>query len=173
MNILLTGSTSPIGKVLLNHLSDFHTVTEISRTNGWNLNNLERQHSLIELTEINDVFINLAHVGFLQGILLEKSLAKINISFTSLITQFPWSFMKAFNNADYISQKLFLEYVHKEVKNNALISISKYGNSDNGIPSVTNTQLCNAVDDVIEGRSILPTRIEVSNGIGELSLSFF
>ena len=168
MNILLTGSTSPIGKVLLTHLNKNHTVTEISRFAGWNLINLEDQDLLTELSRDSDVFINLAHVDFLQGILLARSYAKINISFTSLITQFPWSWMKSFNGADYISQKLFLEYVHKELRNSALISVSSYGNGI--LPSVTNAQLCDAVDNVLEGRSILPTRIEVSNGLGDLSL---
>jgi hypothetical protein len=76
--------------------------------------------------------------------------------------------MESFSGADYIAQKLFLEYVHKELKNSALISISSYGQGL--LPSVTDTQLYDAIDDVIEGRSILPTRIEVSNGLGDLSL---
>jgi hypothetical protein len=168
MKILLTGSTSPIGKVLLPHLNKNYTVTEISRATNWDLNILENQDRLTELTRDTDVFINLAHINFLQGILLARSYAKVNISFTSLITQFPWSLMKSFSGADYIAQKLFLEYVHKELRNSALISVSSYGKGV--LPSVTNTQLCNAVDDVIEGRSILPTRIEVSNGLGDLSL---
>jgi nucleoside-diphosphate-sugar epimerase len=168
MNIILTGSTSPIGKVLLPHLNKNHTVTEISRASGWDLTTLENQDLLIELTKDSDVFINLAHVDFLQGILLAKSHAKISISFTSLITQFPWSSMESFSGANYIAQKLFLEYVHKELKNSALISVSSYGQGL--LPSVTDTQLYDAIDDVIEGRSILPTRIEVSNGLGDLSL---
>jgi hypothetical protein len=169
MNILLTGSTSPIGKVLLKHLNNTHTVTEISRAAGWDLTILENQESLINLSSNSDIFINLAHIEFLQGILLARSHAKINISFTSLITQFSWSSMKTFSSADYIAQKLFLEYVHSELKNSALISVSSYGSGV--IPSVTDIQLCNAVDDVINRRSILPTRTEVSNGLGDLSLT--
>jgi hypothetical protein len=168
MNILLTGSTSPIGKALLPHLNKNHTVTEISQSAGWDLTTSEDQDLLTELTRDSDVFINLAHIDFLQGILLARSHAKVNISFTSLITQFPWSSMKSFSSADYIAQKLFLEYVHKELKNSALISVSSYGKGL--LPSITDIQLCNAVSDVIEGRSILPTRIEVSNGLGDLSL---
>ena len=168
MNIILTGANSPIGKVLLEHLTKSHTVIEISRSAGWDLDILENQELLIKLTSDNDVFINLAHINFLQGILLARSHAKINISFTSLITQFSWSAMKSFSGADYIAQKLFLEYVHGELKNSALISVSSYGSG--AIPSVTDIQICNAVDDVINFRSILPTRTEVSNGLGDLSL---
>lgn len=169
MNIILTGSTSPIGKVLLNHLNvKKHTITEITRDSGWDLTKSDDQESLVKLTSGADVFINLAHIDYVQGILLQRSYARINISFTSLITQFPWSLMKQLSDPEYISQKLFLEYVHKELLNSALISVSSYGKGF--IPSVTNEQLCNAVDDVIKGRSILPTRIEVSNGLGDLSL---
>jgi len=168
MKIILTGSTSPIGKVLFSHLNKSHDVTTASRKQGWNLENREHQDRLITLTDDCDVFINLAHINFIQGLLLEKSNAKINISFTSLITQFAWSAMKRFNNPEYISQKLFLEYVHKELKNSALISISNYG--EGVVPSVTNEQICSTVDSVINGKSILPVRIEVSNGLGDLSL---
>jgi hypothetical protein len=171
MNILLTGSTSPIGKVLLTHLTKEHTVTEISRAAGWDLTIIENQEALIKLSSNSDIFINLAHIDFLQGILLAKSHAKINISFTSLITQFPWATMKEFSGADYIAQKLFLEYVHTGLKNSALISVSSYGSGV--IPSVTDIQLCNAIDDVINRRSILPTRIEVSNGLGDLHRLLF
>ena len=168
MKIILTGSTSPIGKVLLKHLSKKHTVTEISREAGWDLIKFDDQESLVKLTSSADVFINLAHIDYVQGMLLQRSYAKINISFTSLITQFPWSLMKQLSDPEYIAQKLFLEYVHKELLNSALISVSSYGKGI--IPSVTDKQLCNAIDEVIEGRSILPTRTEVSNGLGDLSL---
>jgi len=166
MNIILTGPTSPIGKVVLEHLNKDHKVTIISRANKWNLINPDKIKKLIELTEENDVFINLAHVGYSQGLLLGNSKSRINISFTSLITQFEWSLMQNFNKPEYISQKLFLEYVHRERKDSALISISSYKGP---VPSVKDEQICNAIDDVIDGRSILPVRIEVSNGLGDLS----
>jgi hypothetical protein len=167
MKIILTGSTSPIGSVVLEHLNKEHEVTIISKANNWDLTDPIRIKDLIDLTEENDVFINLAHINFIQGLLLGDSRSKINISFTSLITQFEWSLMQNFNKPEYISQKLFLEYVHKERKDSALISISSYGKG--AIPSVTDEQIFNAIDDVIKGRSILPTRIEVSNGLGDLS----
>lgn len=168
MNIILTGATSPIGSVVLEHLNKEHKVTIISRANKWDLTDPVKIKKLIELTEVNDVFINLAHVGYSQGLLLGNSRSKVNISFTSLITQFEWSLMQNFDKPEYISQKLFLEYVHRERKDSALISISSYGEGE--IPSVTDEQICNAIDDVINGRSILPVRIEVSNGLGGLIL---
>jgi hypothetical protein len=166
MNIVLTGATSPIGKVLANYLSA-HNIVEVSRTSGWDLNNdIDR---LIDATNGADVLINLAQVGYTQGIILERSKASINISFTSLITQFPYSKMKSLNGPDYIAPKLFLEHVHKDTPNSALVSISNYG--DGPIPAVTDDQICDAIQSIISGKSILPTRIEVSNGTGGLSLN--
>lgn len=168
MKIVLTGASSPIGKIVLEHLRDSHEVVAVSRSTNWDLTNTDTMHRLNEMTADCDVFINLAHIGYLQGVMLGSSKAKINISFTSLITQFEWSLMQSFNTPEYISQKLFLEYVHNEMDNSALVSISNYGAGI--IPSVTDDQICNAIDDIIQGRSILPVRIEVSNGIGDLSL---
>lgn len=167
MNIVLTGASSPIGQILLNHYAKQYTVHPVSRSHGWDLYQTSKQQELIELTKEADVFLNVAHMGYLQGILLEQSQARINISFGSLITKFDWKYMKVLNTANYVSEKLFLEYVHRYMSNSALINISSYNNK---IPSVTNAQITDATDDVILGRAILPKIYEISNGLGDLSL---
>jgi len=165
MKIVLTGATSPIGKVVLKHLSN-HTVNVV----GHDLTKIEDQNRLIELTKHSDVFINLAHIGYVQGILLELSEAKTNISFTSLITQYPWAITKTVNTAEYVAQKLFLEHVHISKPNSVLISISNYG--DGPIPSVSDTQITEAIDSVLLQEVKLPTRIDVNNGLGDLHLKY-
>jgi len=170
MNIILTGASSPIGKILLNYYCKTHTVYPVSRSHGWDLTEFSKQQELIELTKEADIFLNVAHIGYLQGVLLEQSQAKTNISFGSLITKFSWKYMKDLNTAKYISEKLFLEYVHRHTSNSALINISSYNSK---IPSVTDEQIINATDDVILGRAILPKTYEISNGLGDLSLKIF
>lgn len=167
MKIILTGASSNIGNVLLTHYSSLYDVIPISRTHNWDLSVEAKQQELVELTKTADVLLNVGHLNYFQGILLEKSNAKINISFSSLLTKFNWSIIKNYDSPNYLAEKLFLEHVHNEVKNSALIRISKYGKG--GIPSIRNEQLFNAIDDVIEGRSILPTYIDISNGAGALS----
>lgn len=168
MKIILTGASSALGKVLFDHYINKHDIIPVSRLHNWDLTLEHKQQELIELTNLVDVFLNVANIGHLQGLLLEKSQAKINISFGSLITKFSWSQMKQFNNYEYVSQKLFLEYVHKDLKNSALINISKYGKSDI-LPSVTDEQIIYAVDDVISGKAILPKIYEISNGLNHIT----
>ena len=147
-----------------------HNITCVSRKYGWDITNSEEFLKLVDMTADADVFLNVAHVGYTQGILLEQSKAKINISFGSLVTNFKWSRMKLLCKPEYFSEKLFLNHVHNNIVNSALINISKYGNTANGIPSVTSEQIIYAIDNVISGKSILPTTIEISNGLGDLLL---
>lgn len=164
MNIVLTGSTSPIGKIIFKHLTwRSFNVTTIHR----DLYNIKDQERLVDITKNSDVFINSAHIGYLQGVLLEKSQARINISFTSLITQYPWYITKNLSTPEYISQKLFLEHVHSTMNNSVLISVSNYG--DGPVPSITDQQITKTIDNIVDGKVILPSRIEVSNGLGALS----
>lgn len=172
VKIILTGASSAIGKLLFNHYNNQHIVIPISRHYGWDLTLDSKQEELIELTSTADIFLNVAHINYLQGLLLERSRAKVNISFSSLITKFSWQQMKQFNNFEYISQKLFLEYVHKDLKNSALVNISKYGKNDI-IPSVTDDQIIYAVNDVINGKAILPKIYEISNGLNNQDLMSF
>lgn len=168
MNIVLTGSTSPIGRIIFKHLTQQgHSVTVVGR----DLYNTEDQNKLIDITKHSDVFINSAHIGYLQGVLLEKSLARINISLTSLITQYPWSITQNFNTPEYVSQKLFLEHVHSTTDNSALVSISNYGPGP--VPSITDIQITQTIDSIINSNTISKDRIDVSNGLGDLDLSSF
>lgn len=168
MNIALTGSTSPIGRIIFKHLKQrSFNVTTIHR----DLHNIEDQERLVDITLNSDVFINSAHIGYLQGVLLEKSQARVNISFTSLITQYPWYITKNFNTPKYISQKLFLEHVHSTMNNSVLVSISNYG--DGPVPSITNQQITKTIDNIVDGKVTLPNRIEVSNGLGDLDPAAF
>ncbi len=165
MKIILTGSTSPIGKVLYQHLTLDNEVKTITRNDGWDLNDCARQEELISLTADYDAFINCAHIGYLQGSLLTNSKAKINISFGSLATKMPWLLMQKITTPVYISEKLFLDYAHQHKKNSALIKISNYG--EGPVPSVKDEQILYAVDDVLSGRAILPIVYEISNGLGD------
>jgi hypothetical protein len=164
MNIVLTGSTSPIGKIIHNHLLQrSFNVTVVGR----DLYDTQQQDTLVDITKNSDVFINSAHIGYLQGVLLEKSQARTNISFTSLITQYPWSITQTINTPEYISQKLFLEHVHSSMNNSVLVSISNYGKGP--VPSITDCQVTDAIDSIIDGKVEMSSRIEVSNGLGDLS----
>ena len=168
MNIVLTGSTSPIGKIIHKHLIQrSFNVTAVGR----DLYDTQQQDTLVDITLNSDVFINSAHIGYLQGVLLEKSQARVNISFTSLITQYPWYITKNFNTPEYISQKLFLEHVHSTMNNSVLFSISNYG--DGPVPSITDQQITKTIDNIVDGKVTLPNRIEVSNGLGDLDPAAF
>lgn len=168
MNIVLTGSTSPIGKIIFKHLTKrSFNVTVVGR----DLYNIEEQNKLVDLTKNSDVFINSAHIGYLQGVLLEKSQARTNISFTSLITQYPWSITQNFNTPEYISQKLFLEHVHNTTENSVLVSISNYGNGP--VPSITDQQIIKTIDKIIDEKITSKDRIDISNGLGGLTLTSF
>ena len=168
MKIILTGATSPIGNVVGKYLKDnAYDITCIGR----DLTTSESQDNLICLTKDSDVFINLAHIGYVQGLLLERSKARLNISFTSIVTQYPWRVTKNFNSEKYVSQKLFLEHVHNSMSNSALISISNYGIGP--IPSVSDKQITNAIENIITGKVMIPAIIDVNNGLGGLSLASF
>jgi len=164
MNIVLTGATSPIGKMLYDHYKVIYNVTPISRLYGWDLYKEEQQDRLVQLTNSADVFLNIAHLGFVQSFLLERSKAKINISFGSLITKFSWNQMKYYGTHEYIAHKLFLEYVHSSIKNSAIINVSKFGQGSNNIPEVEADQIIYAVNDIITRRAFLPKVYEITNG---------
>lgn len=166
MRIVLTGASNPIGKLLYSWYCQSYEVIPISRHHGWDLTQKEKQQELINITQTADIFLNVAHIGLLQGLLLSQSRARINISFSSMITKFDWRYMKNFHTANYVSEKLFLEHVHSFTKNSAVIRISKYGAGS--IPSVTDDQIIYAIEDILSGAAMLPKMIEISNGPANL-----
>ena len=93
------------------------------------------------------------------------------LSFTSLITQYPWSITQNFNTPEYISQKLFLEHVHNSTENSVLVSISNYGNGP--VPSITDQQIIKTIDKIIDEKITSKDRIDISNGLGGLTLTSF
>lgn len=162
----MTGTTSPIGAMLYQHLVKHHTVMSLSRNCGFDLRSKDDLMAFEQSSKEYDVFLNLAHVGYAQGDILARSNATINISFGSVITEYPWSQTCKFKGPEYIAEKLFLGYVHNELTNSFLIKLSSYGSGP--IPSVTDKQIIDMITDVIQGNT-LSSEVILSNGLHDLT----
>ena len=72
MKIVITGSTSPMGKAVYEHYSKEHECLGVSRSTGYDLTNAEDQNRLVSEILARDVFLNIAHIGTAQSTLLLK-----------------------------------------------------------------------------------------------------
>ena len=176
MKILITGHTSPIGKVLFEHLSKNHDITGISRSSGFDLyTDIEK---IIELAAEADCVINLANVGTTQTKLLysinklwkEKNKTGKIISFGSLITEVKFYLIENIE-ADYdmIASKLLLEKCHKEITSekpfgpqpqSILLRLANYGKKEgfrDTEPYTSAEQMIKIVDDVLYSDTYIST----------------
>jgi hypothetical protein len=64
MNIAITGHTKGIGQALYNHFLPFYNVKGFSRTNGFNINNLNIRNDIVKEIKDFDIFINNAYNDF-------------------------------------------------------------------------------------------------------------
>lgn len=110
MKIALTGHTRGLGLAFFNYfLERDHTVVGISRTSGYDLtNNIEEITNLIKSC---DLFINNAHVGTSQAILIEKLYNTIPIiTIGSIASDY------VYTGDLYRIEKLVIETTHKKFK---------------------------------------------------------
>jgi hypothetical protein len=123
MKIILTGYTSPIGKVLYEHLSKNHEVIGISRTSDYDLLTTEDIDRVVGESINADHFINLANISTQAEILykvhtLWSSVGKQGkiISFGTLATEVPHSLLQRIPiNMQMLASKLSLEKMHREL----------------------------------------------------------
>lgn len=165
--IVLTGATSPVGTVVQENLQHDYSILPISLTGGWDLTDLTHYKQVIYETKDAYAFINCAYIGYYQGYLLAESQADINISFGSLITKVKWQHAKNIVDLEYIKNKLFLQHIHKQLSNSALINISSFGSSTI-VPNVTDNQLLIPIKQILDGDIDLPAEIDIENGKGNL-----
>ena len=143
MKILMTGHTSPIGSVLYEHFK--HQAHGCSRSNGYDLTQLQDIEKIAELSLQYDHFLNLAHVGTAQTQLLNlihklwtnnNKYGKI-VSFGTLGTELPLKILQTFNTPmEYYKEKRTLEAMHRRLSaekpfdlqpQSILIRIGNYG----------------------------------------------
>ena len=121
MKIAITGGTSSVGQGIVKaYIKRGHTVIDISRSLGYNFNDI---NSIIDAVLPCDVFVNCLHLADLQIVLLEKvwnnwiGTNKEIINVSTCIT------LPAFEakDAEYKKQKILLENKHWElISKNAL-----------------------------------------------------
>jgi NAD dependent epimerase/dehydratase family enzyme len=112
MKIAITGGTSSVGQGIVEaYIKRGHTVVNISRSLGYNFNNI---NSIVDAILPCDVFVNCLHLADLQVVLLEKvwnnwiGTNKEIINISTCIT------LPAFEAKDpeYKKQKILLENKH-------------------------------------------------------------
>lgn len=108
MNIVITGHTRGLGKVLYDHmLSLGHTVTGLSSSNGYHLP--DKLESVIEIAGSCDIFFNNVHSGIIQATLIERLYNKCKIVTSG-------SMAADYRGTAYREQKLIVEQAHRKHK---------------------------------------------------------
>lgn len=177
MKILLTGHTSSVGQVLMQHFRD-HLVTGISRSTGYDLEKAKDRESIIQLAETYDHFINLANVGIAQSELLYgvyrswQQLGKTGkiISFGTMATRVPFSLLKRIPiDTAMLGNKLTLEKIHHELSTetpfgeqpqSVLIRFANYGAKEgqrSNEPFTSPEQMTEILDFVLNSKTYIST----------------
>ena len=119
MKIAITGHTQGIGKQLASFFSASASITGLSRTNGYDINDVV---SIVAAVKDCDVFINNAYSGNQQVILLEEVYAlwkdtdKTIISIGSAVTDYPRIELELDNQPwPYREHKLALQKKFREL----------------------------------------------------------
>lgn len=92
MKVAVTGHTKGIGREIANFFAANATVVGLSRSNGYDINNIDK---IVKVIKDCDIFINNAYSGYQQVILLEtmynlwKDTGKTIVSIGSVITDYP------------------------------------------------------------------------------------
>ncbi len=108
MNIVITGHTRGLGKVLYDHmLSLGHNVTGLSSSNGYHLP--DKLESVIEVASKCDVFFNNVHSNTIQATLIERLYDKCKIVTSG-------SMAADYRGIPYREQKLIVEQSHRKHK---------------------------------------------------------
>lgn len=126
MKIVITGSTSPMGKAVYEHYSKAHECLGVSKSTGYDLTKIEDQDRLVSEVLARDIFLNIAHVGRTQSTLLmklkqrwspESPLKKV-ITIGSLATKVPKKLLDQVGiDKQYLRDKHHIDAVHNSLAN--------------------------------------------------------
>ena len=170
MKIVITGSTSPMGKAVYEHYSKEHECLGVSRSTGYDLTNAEDQNRLVSEILARDVFLNIAHIGTTQSTLLlklkqrwspEAPLKKV-ITIGSLATKVPKKLLDQVGiDKQYLRDKHHIDAVHNSLANEmpfgsqlqfSLVRVLNYGEKTgerSGEPTCTVKDIVRTTDYLI------------------------
>jgi NAD(P)-dependent dehydrogenase (short-subunit alcohol dehydrogenase family) len=121
MKIAITGGSSSVGQSIVKAYNKRgHTVIDISRSLGYNFNNV---NSIVDAILPCDVFVNCLHLADLQVVLLEQVWNRWADTNKEIINVSTCITLPAFEakDAEYKKQKILLEAKHWElISKNAL-----------------------------------------------------
>jgi hypothetical protein len=177
MKIIITGHTSPIGKVLYSHLEKTHEVIGISRSSGYDLLTQGDIDRVIEESKEADHFINLANIQTQAEILykvhkLWSSLGKEGkiINFGTLVTEVPHSLLQKIPvNMQMLANKLSLEKMHRELSlskpfgsqpQSVLLRFANYGQKLNhraNEPFTSSEQMISMIEFILNSDTYIST----------------
>ena len=171
MRIAITGHTSPMGKDVYEHYSKTHECLGISRVTGYDLTNTDSINDTVSEVLARDVFLNMAHVGASQSVLLMKlqqrwthdaPLRKV-ITIGSLATKVPKKLLDQVGiDKQYLKDKHHIDDVHNALANQtpfgkqlkfSLVRVLNYGEKTgdrSGEPTCTAQDIIRTIDYVID-----------------------
>ena len=171
MKIVITGSTSPMGKAVYEHYSKDHECLGVSRSTGYNLTKTEDQDRLVSEALARDIFLNIAHVDAVQSTLLmklkqrwspEAPLKKV-ITIGSLATKVPKKLLDQVGiDKQYLRDKQHIDAVHSALANEmpfgkqlpfSLIRVLNYGEKTgerSGEPTCSAQDIVRTIDYLID-----------------------
>jgi hypothetical protein len=171
MRIAITGHTSPMGKDVYEHYSKTHECLGISRATGYDLTNTDSINDTVSEVLARDVFLNMAHVGASQSVLLMKlqqrwthdaPLRKV-ITIGSLATKVPKKLLDQVGiDKQYLKDKHHIDDVHNALANQtpfgkqlkfSLVRVLNYGEKTgdrSGEPTCTAQDIIRTIDYVID-----------------------
>jgi hypothetical protein len=170
MKIVITGSTSPMGKAVYEHYSKDHECLGVSRSSGYDLTKTEDQDKLVSKALTRDIFLNIAHIGIVQSTLLmklkqrwtlEAPLKKV-ISIGSLATKVPKKLLDQVGiDKQYLRDKHHIDAVSSSLSNEtpfgqqlqfSLVRVLNYGQKTGdreGEPTCDVTDIVRTIDYLI------------------------
>ncbi len=171
MRIAITGHTSPMGKDVHEHYSKTHECLGISRATGYDFTNADSINDTVSEVLARDVFLNIAHVGASQSVLLMKlqqrwthdaPLRKV-ITIGSLATKVPKKLLDQVGiDKQYLKDKHHIDDVHNALANQtpfgkqlkfSLVRVLNYGEKTgdrSGEPTCTAQDIIRTIDYVID-----------------------
>jgi len=171
MKIVITGSTSPMGKAVYEHYSEDHECLGVSRSTGYDLTKTEDQDRLVSEALARDIFLNIAHVDAVQSTLLmklkqrwspEAPLKKV-ITIGSLATKVPKKLLDQVGiDKQYLRDKHHIDAVHSTLANEmpfgkqlpfSLIRVLNYGEKTgerSGEPTCSAQDIVRTIDYLID-----------------------
>lgn len=171
MKIVITGSTSPMGKAVYEHYSKDHECLGVSRSTGYDLTKTEDQDRLVSEALARDIFLNIAHVDAVQSTLLmklkqrwspEAPLKKV-ITIGSLATKVPKKLLDQVGiDKQYLRDKHHIDAVSSALANEtpfgqqlqfSLVRVLNYGEKTgerSGEPTCSAEDIIRTIDYLIE-----------------------